>query len=201
MTASKGIMARLILGALLSVGIVVACGPRMAEAFLPVLRWSFGQLDSYDRIIDLSIGDQGVVSGHEPVYRLVLAPDRVVFVGERLIPADPRGRAMVSVLVAYLWQSLVVALPLALAWPASRSIEWPVRLMALAAFLACFALIDLPFTLWAHIWQIYVDAFAPGKFSPLLVWADFLQSGGRLLLGFIAAGMSVVLSRSLYRLQ
>jgi len=194
-------MARLIFGTLLSIGIVVACGPRMAEAFLPVLRWSFVQLHSYDRVIELSISDKGVVSGREPVYRLVLAPDRVVFVGERLVPADPRGRAMISVLVAYLWQSLLVALPLALAWPASRSTEWPLRLTALAAFIGCFTLIDLPFTLWAQTWQIYVDAYAPGKFSPLLVWADFLQSGGRLLLGFIAAGMSVVLSRSLFRLQ
>lgn len=101
---------------------------------------------------------------------------------------------MVSVLVAYLWQAFVVALPLALAWPVSRGIEWPVRMVCLALLLASFALVDLPLTLWAQVWQTYVDAFAPGTFSPLLVWAHFLQSGGRFLLGVVAAGVSVYLA-------
>jgi len=200
MTASTGIMARLTLGALLSIGIVVVCGSRMAEAFLPVLRWSLVQLNSVDRVVDLSIRAHGVISGDEQVYWLVVAPDRLVFIGDRPVFADPRGRAMVSVLVTYLFQSLIVALPFALAWPASSGTQWLVRLAALSAFLGCFTLIDLPFALWAQIWQIYVDTHAPGKFSLLLVWADFLQGGGRFLLGFIAAGMSVVISRSLFRL-
>lgn len=195
MTA-RGIVARLIAGTMLSVCLVVFFGPRLAEAFLPVLRWSFVHLDTDDRVIDLSISDRGVISGRDRVYLLVVAPDKMVFVGDRLAVGDPRGRAMVSVLTAYLWQAAMVALPLALAWPASRGIEWPVRMTCLALLLGCFALIDLPLTLWAQIWQGYVDAFAPGKFSPLLLWANFLQGGGRFLLGVVAAGMSVHLSHS-----
>jgi hypothetical protein len=196
MAASMGIVARLMAGAVLSVCLVVFFGPRLAEAFLPVLRWSFVHLDTNDRVIDLSINDRGAISGRDRVYLLVVAPDKMVFVGDRLAVGDPRGRTVVSVLIAYLWQAAVIALPLALAWPVSRGIEWPVRMTCLMLLLGCFALIDLPFTLWAQIWQGYVDAFAPGKFSPLLLWADFLQGGGRFLLGVVAAGMSVHLSHS-----
>lgn len=196
-----GIVARLIAGACLSVWLVVACGPRLADAFLPVLRWAFVHLDTADRVIDLSISDRGVVSGRDRVYRLVVATDTTVFVGDRLAVGDPRGRAMVSVLIAYLWQAFVIALPLALAWPVSRGIEWPVRMACLALLLGCFALVDLPFTLWAQVWRGYVDAFAPETFSPLLAWADFLQGGGRFLLGVMAAGMSVYFAHGAIRLH
>ncbi len=184
---------RLLAGAVLAVYLVVACGPTVARVYLPFLRWAFVHLDTDDRVITLSISGQGVVSGNDRVYRLVIAPEKTVYVGDRIQFAQAGGWAAVSVLVAYLWQPLVVALPLALAWPARRRIEWPVRLALLAALLGGLTLIDLPFTLWAQIWTIYVDALAPGMFSPLLVWADFLQSGGRFFLGILAAGTSVYL--------
>jgi len=41
--------------------------------------------------------------------------------------------------------------------------------------------------LWASLWQLHVDAFAPGLFSPLLLWLDFVQSGGRMALGLVCA--------------
>lgn len=193
MATSTGIVMRLIAGTVLSVSLIVVCGPRLADAFLPVLRWAFVHLDTVDRVVELSISDKGVVSGRDRVYRLVVAPEKMVFVGNRLAVGDPRGRAMVSVLIAYLWQAFAVALPLALAWPAARPREWPARMLCLALLLASFALVDLPLTLWAQVWQAYVDAFAPDTFSPLLVWAHFLQGGGRFLLGVVAAGMSVYL--------
>jgi hypothetical protein len=190
-----GSLVRLIAGAALSIWLVVTYGPRLAESFLPVLQWVFVQLDSVDRVIDLSITDRGAVGGRDLVYRLIVAPEKMVFVGEHLASGNPQGSATISVLVAYLWQSFVIALPMALAWPVSRRIEWALRLMCLMAVLAGFTLIDLPFTLWAQVWQTYVDAFAPGKFSLLLVWAQFLQGGGRFVLGIVAAGISVYLAR------
>jgi len=187
------IVARLLVGAVLSVYLVIACGPSIADAFLPVLQWAFVHLDTEDRVFALTIGEQGVVSGNDRVYRLVVAPEKAVYVGERIKFPQAGGWAAVSVLVAYLWQPLVIALPLALAWPATRFSEWPVRLGLLASLLAGLALIDLPFTLWAQIWKIYIDALAPGTLSPLLVWSSFLQSGGRLLLGLVMASTSVYL--------
>lgn len=194
------IVARLLVGAVLSVYLVIACGPTLADAFLPVLRWALVHLDTEDRVIALTIGDQGVVSGNDRVYRLVVAPEKAVYIGERIQFPQAGGGAAVSVLVAYLWQPLVIALPLALAWPASRRIEWPVRMGVLASLLAGLALIDLPFTLWAQIWKIYIDALAPGMLSALLVWSSFLQGGGRLLLGLVMASTSVYLGHRVARM-
>jgi len=195
MGATSGIVARLLAGAVLSIVLVVAAGPWLAQTFLPVLRWAFVHLDTQDRLVDLTVSDAGVISGRERVYRLVVAPDKTVFVGDRLAVTDPRGRAMVSVLIAYLWQAFVIALPLALAWPVSRRVEWPIRLTWLLLLLGGFTLLDLPFVLWAQIWQSYVDAFSPGTFSALLAWAGFLQGGGRYLLGVVAAGLSIYLGQ------
>ncbi|OQW85831.1 MAG: hypothetical protein BWK72_20225 [Rhodoferax ferrireducens] len=195
MAATSGIVARLLAGAVLSVVLVVAAGTWLAQTFLPVLRWAFVHLDTQDRLVDLTVSDVGVISGRERVYRLVVAPDKTVFVGDRLAVTDPRGRAMVSVLIAYLWQAFVIALPLALAWPVSRRVEWPIRLTYLLLLLGGFTLLDLPFVLWAQIWQSYVDAFSPGTFSALLAWAGFLQGGGRYLLGVVAAGLSIYLGQ------
>jgi hypothetical protein len=193
------IVSRLLVGAVLSVGLVMALGPWLADAFLPVLKWSFIHLDTEDRLVEISINDHGVMSGHERVYRLVIAPERTVFVGDRLVVTDPRGRVKISMVIAYLWQAFVLALPLALAWPALHTREWPVRLTCLALLLSGLTLIDLPLSMWAQVWHIYVDAYAPGTFSPLLMWADFLQSGGRSLLGILAAGLSIFAGRVIFK--
>jgi hypothetical protein len=87
-------------------------------------------------------------------------------------------------------------LAVGLAWPVrwrgrGSAAEWAlataVRLPCLALAIALIWAIDVPLVLWANIWRFHVDAFAPGLFSPLLLWADFLQSGGRL-----AAAMALV---------
>ena len=191
--------ARLILGATLVVSLVVAFGPRIADAYFPLLQWTYVHLDTDNRLISLSIEKKGVISGSEPVYRLIVAPDRMVFVGNRLAVGDPNSRAAVSMLVAYLWQAATMALPLVLAWPARSKWEWPLRLVCLVPLLIAVSCVDLPMALWAQVWQNYVDAFSPGMFSPLLTWANFLQGGGRLVLGVLAALGSVLVVQTLTR--
>ncbi len=191
--------ARLILGAALAASLVMAFGPRIASAYLPLLQWTYVHLDTDNRLINLSLEKRGVISGTEPVYRLIVAPDKMVFVGNRLAVADPEGRAAVSMLVAYLWQAATIALPLMLAWPARSKWEWPLRLVCLPPLLVALSCVDLPMALWAQVWQSYVDAFSPGMFSPLLVWANFLQGGGRLALGVVAAMGSVLVVQTLTR--
>ncbi|MCL5060914.1 MAG: hypothetical protein M1449_10805 [Candidatus Thermoplasmatota archaeon] len=58
---------------------------------------------------------------------------------------------------------------------------------ALAALLALgFLVVDLPLTLHAYVWDMFVDNLEPDRFSPLLAWHEFLHAGGRL-------GIAVVL--------
>ena len=57
--------------------------------------------------------------------------------------------------------------------------------------------LDVPMVLWASLWQLHVDAFAPGLFSPLLLWLDFVQGGGRMALGLVCAGDVLAAARTL----
>jgi len=196
-----GITLRLVLGAALSIWIVWACGNQIAHAYLPLLHWSYSHLDTDHRILTLTIETQGAVRGSDHVFQLVVAPRAIVFVGDRLVSTDPKGWAKVTVLTAYLWQAMVVALPFVLAWPVRKAREWPVRLLVLSALLFGFSILELPMELWASVWRIYIDAFATGSFSALLTWVSFLESGGRLFLGLAAAAMSVGLTRKMLKLR
>lgn len=194
-----GITLRLVLGAALSIGIVWAYGNQIAQAYLPLLHWSYSHLDTDHRILTLTIETQGAVRGSDHVFQMVVAPRAIVFVGDRLVSTDPKGWAKVTVLTAYLWQAMVVALPFVLAWPVRKAREWPVRLSVLSALLFVFSILEVPMELWASVWRIYIDAFAAGRFSALLSWVSFLETGGRLFLGLVAAGISVTLTSRLFR--
>jgi hypothetical protein len=61
---------------------------------------------------------------------------------------------------------------------AKRAVTAP---MALAFMCA----LDVPFVLWASLWSLHVDSYAPDLWSPLLVWRDFLQGGGRFALAVL----------------
>jgi hypothetical protein len=38
---------------------------------------------------------------------------------------------------------------------------------------------------------MFIDHLSPGRWSPLVAWADFLQDGGRLVIGVILAIVSI----------
>ncbi|WP_290642358.1 hypothetical protein, partial [Aquabacterium sp.] len=65
------------------------------------------------------------------------------------------------------------------AWPARRWWVFPFRALAIPPALALLWSLDVPMVLWGAIWSLHVDAFAPDLFSPLLIWCQFLQGGGR----------------------
>jgi hypothetical protein len=48
-----------------------------------------------------------------------------------------------------------------------------------------FLLLDLPLTLHAYVWDIFIDNLEPERFSPLMSWHEFLHAGGRLGVGLI----------------
>jgi hypothetical protein len=56
------------------------------------------------------------------------------------------------------------------------------------------AVVDAPLVLAASIWQLLVDAAAPGTHSPLLLASQFLQGGGRAALGLSIGAASLVLT-------
>ncbi|MBI5751406.1 MAG: hypothetical protein HZA59_04570 [Hydrogenophilales bacterium] len=168
-------------------------GKAVTESLLPTLRWELAQLDDTYRILDLSLDREG----RDSVIRLDVGLERAVIVGGRALMPDPRARANVSTLAGHVTQPAILCLALPLAWPASKAIEYPVRALIAFGGLALVSLADVPFVLWAELWNLHVSAFEPDRFSPLLLWKNFLQGGGRFALGLALGVLAVVVGQAL----
>lgn len=197
MTRPLAFLARLLVASLLTAAVFATWGEALARASLPLLRAAYSMFDGRSQVIELTLANRGAVSGHDSVIRLVVAPGRPVLVGDRFVTADPQGRATITVLTAYLWQPWLLALPLAIAWPprSARPCRESCRRTGwLLLMLSAVAVVDVPATLYAEVWELYAQAHAPSLFSPLLAWQQFLQHGGRFALGLAVGLVSVALA-------
>lgn len=167
-------------------------GGGLAEALLPAVAAEIGWLDNTYRIASLGVVQQG----GEQLVRVVVTLARCVVLPDGAHCGDPRAQAQVSTLLGHLTLPPTLAAAAVLAWPASGWREGLLRLPLLAVGLAVLVALDVPMVLWASLWQLHVDAFAPGLFSPLLLWLDFVQGGGRLALALVCAGGVVAAARA-----
>ena len=120
--------------------------------------------------------------------------ERSLFLGGQAIVPDGTQVMMVGATVGTVMQPLLVALVLVLAWPA-RWREMALRLAIVGLLLAVVLLVDTPFSLAAWLWDAQIKLYEPGRASPLVWWNTFLNGGGRLALGLIAATLSIVLAQ------
>jgi hypothetical protein len=111
-------------------------------------------------------------------------------VNGRTFYPDPRGTATASTLVGNLTLPCVLLSATALAWPVRRRGLLAIRTLVLPPALLVLCMVDVPFILWAQLWGLVVSVADPGRFSPLLIWSDFLLGGGGLALA-LALGACV----------
>ena len=168
-------------------------GKALTESILPLLRWEIAQLDDTYRILDLSLDREG----RDTVIRLDVGLEKVVVIGGQALMPDPRARANVSTLAGQVTQPALLCLALILTWPARRAIEYPVRALIAASGIGFVILIDVPFVLWGELWNLHVSVLEPDRFSPLLIWKNFLQGGGRFVLGLGVGVLAVVVGQML----
>lgn len=88
-------------------------------------------------------------------------------------------------------QPLSIGLGLALAWPARISRRLGRAALASAGGLL-FTLIDIPLTLHAYVWDMFLAAYDPEHFSPLMAVQRFLHGGGRLGIGVALGTMAIL---------
>ncbi|MEW6120410.1 MAG: hypothetical protein AB1593_10010 [Pseudomonadota bacterium] len=154
-------------------------GAPLIEGLLPAAHGALGWIDDRFGIAFLGVER----NWQDTVVRLrvdVIAP---FVVGGQMITAHS-GWLEVTTTTGAMLQPLVIAPALAFALPAG----WPSRLLAslLAALFAfVFLLADLPLTLHAYVWDMFIDNLEPDRFSPLMIWHAFLHAGGRLGIGAI----------------
>lgn len=163
-------------------------GGRLVETMLPLLRAEIAALDDHYRVLDLRVEDSGV----ERVVALEVGLARHIVLGGRALDPDPRARARVSTLAGHMLAPAMLCFALAAAWPARRWRDRGPRLAVALPLALAVMLVDLPFVLWGEVWNIHVAALEPERVSPLLLWKDFLQGGGRFALGLVAGAMTVI---------
>lgn len=132
----------------------------------------------------------------ERVFALEVSQSRCIVLRQRVHCPHPLGRARASTLMGHLMLTTAVMCAVTLAWPLRRQGRASPRealgvTMWRVAWLSCAVplvwALDVPMVLWAQIWRLHVDALAPGMQTPLLIWADFLASGGRIALALALA--------------
>lgn len=121
---------------------------------------------------------------------------RTTIVGERALVPDPRGSASAFTPAGHgLLVPWVAALGV-VGWPYGRLGELLARALLLLPLLAAWIVLDAPLMLAASIWQLLLDAVAPGTTSFLGAVPLFLVGGGRIVIGLaMAAGVVWAVSR------
>ena len=166
-------------------------GTPLIEWLLPAAHMLLGWID--DRFDILFLGVER--NRQDTVVRLRVDVARAFFIGGQIVTARS-GWLEVTTTTGAMLQPLVIAPALAFALLAGRL---SARLLAcLLAALPAFAflLIDLPLTLHAYVWDMFIDNLEPDRFSPLMVWHEFLHGGGRLGIALLlgAAGWKLASS-------
>ena len=178
----------LILGLAVTLAIAWAWGETLIESLLPLTRILLGWID--DRFGILFLGVEH--NWQDTVVRLRVKILQLFVMGGQLISESPTGWLEVTTTTGAMLQPLVIGPAIAFALPGALRIR--TLSFALAALLAFgFLLIDLPLTLHAYVWDMFVDNLEPDRFSPLMMWHEFLHAGGRL-------GVAVILGLAGWRL-
>jgi hypothetical protein len=121
--------------------------------------------------------------------------DHTVVIGETAIVPD--GSPMVvGANVGTVLQPLLVASVLVLAWPGGFA-EVLLRMVLVLPLLAGVVLLDTPFSMAAWLWFALLQTHDPGRFSALVWWNTFLNGGGRLALGLMAAAFAILAAASI----
>ena len=150
-------------------------GEWLVETILPVSRALLGWIDDRFGILFLSV-DHDL---QDTVIRLRVNILEIFVMGGQVISESPTGWLEVTTTTGAMLQPMVIAPAIAFGLPAA--ILTRILAFALAVLLAFgFLLIDVPVTLHAYVWDMFIDNLEPDRFSPLMIWHEFLHAGGRL---------------------
>ncbi|MCP5333186.1 MAG: hypothetical protein H7A13_07490 [Pseudomonadales bacterium] len=157
-------------------------GTALIERLIPVVGQLLGLIDDRFGILFLGVEHDW----QDTVVRLRVNVIEPFVMGGQQVEALPEGWLEVTTTTGAVLQPLIIASATGLALPGGLAAR--LTSGALATLLAFgFLLLDLPLTLHAYVWDMFIDHLEPDRFSPLMQWHQFLHSGGRfgvaLLLG------------------
>lgn len=177
----------LLAGFALSIALAALGGRHLVEFLLPLVQTLIVWLD--DRFVILFLGIDHTTQ--DTVIRLKVNLLRMAVVGTQVVQPHPKGWLEVTTTVGAMLQPLTIGLGLALAWPGRISRRLGSAALACASGLL-FMLIDIPLTLHAYVWDMFLAAYDPDHFSPLMAAHRFLHGGGRLGIGVALGAMAIL---------
>lgn len=177
-----GLILRLLLAFALAFFAARQWGRLLIEALLPVAQIGIGWLDDRFGILYFGLDN----TAQDTVIRLKVNLVRMVVVGTHVTEPHPKGWVEVTTTMGAMLQPLTIALGLVAAWPGRPAIIL-LRLFLTLIAGVLFMLIDIPLTLHAYVWDMFLQGFDPGHFSPLMAIHRFLHGGGRLGVGVVLA--------------
>lgn len=180
---------RAVLVALVLVPVAALAIEALVSGMLPLYYLAFDLLAPEFRLLALEAGLQG---GHRVLEARVTIADLTV-VGQTILQPDPRGIAIASTPLAHALHLCAVAVLLAAVWPSASPVRSGLRVLVAAMLSALVTPFDLPAILAGNVWRLLLDVHAPGAFSPLLIWVEFLSGGGRWLLGVLIGATAAAL--------
>lgn len=187
----QGVILGLVVGFCLAIGLAWLGGRHLVEILLPAVQTIIVWLDDRFSILFLGIDH----TAQDTVIRLRVNLVRMVVVGSHVTEPHPKGWLEVTTTVGAMLQPLTIGLGLALAWPGNAAVRL-YRAGAVLFLAVFFMLVDIPLTLHAYVWDMFLESFDPDHFSPLMAAHRFLHGGGRLGVGvMIAVAATVVVAR------
>jgi hypothetical protein len=189
-STSAAILVRVAFATALLLALVIFCAKPIAIALLPLYRMVFELITGDFRILYLGLSYEGADS----VIRMDVTLSRTIAVAGHLVVANPQGIANVTTMVGNLFQPVMVGLIAILAWPFGSWRIVLLRLIILLLLALIETILDIPLLLAGELWGLFFDNLPPGSWSALTVWADFLQGGGRFVMGLAAATGSIAAS-------
>jgi hypothetical protein len=159
---------------------------------MPMLESALSSVASDYKILRFDFFDERNNTSIGAIVRL----EHTLVLGGRAIVPDGQSVMGVAATIGTVLQPVCVAMVLALAWPAHWR-EMLLRLLIIAPLLTAVLLVDTPLSMAAWLWDVQLRMHEPGRASPLVWWNTFLNGGGRLALGLIAAALSIALARRL----
>lgn len=182
----RGFLYRFLLLAVVAGCIAIPAAEPITAALLPLFHAELARLDDTFRIDRVYLDHDGA----DRVVRVDVGLAHPITLNGRTFRPDPRGRATASTLVGNLTLPCVLLIAVALAWPCRSREQFAARVLALAPALLLLGLLGIPFLLWGALWGLVVQVADPNRFSPLLMWSDFLLDGGNFALA-MALGVGV----------
>ena len=181
---------KFLLASLLLILVLHWYGAPLLQWLIPLFKWQIHLMDDQYQLIDLSIKNVG----SEQAFYLKVNLAKPLILGGHFIVPDERGIATASSIVAHVWQIVVILLAVLVAWPMASNVDYVRRLAISIPVLIIILMLDMPFSLLATLWRLVLDQLSLESFSPLILWNEILESGGRLVLGLVGGLLTVWLA-------